>query len=207
MPVIARIDWVISQLSLGRKVHIALSTARDYNKTKCKVVVYPLPEGSPSTFTKNLLYMQLVWLRDLTLNSVSVDRGHKHSKGTSEIQIWLSEHTHNEAFDTGQYEVPSRPIGPSYPTYSEAIQMGSILARAQCPPPSPSWFPARPPGHWADALTCPDAAARTTGRSDAGETHCTDEELCAMLSCLEGQTCDALARLIFLGLWATLKGC
>ena len=77
--------------------------------------------------------MQLVWLRDLTFNFVSVDRGHKHSNGTSEVQIWLSEHAHNEASDTGQDE------GPSHPTYIESgntDELSSVSLLAPTFPPA-----------------------------------------------------------------------
>ena len=77
MPIVERVDWVRLQLALGRKVHIMLSAARDDNKTKCKIIVYPLSKGPPSAFAGRILKSQLTWLRSLTSNFISVDRGHK----------------------------------------------------------------------------------------------------------------------------------
>ena len=144
MTVTARIDWVLLQLYLGRKIHLALSTAQDFSKAKCKIVVYPLCEGSPSAIAWHLLYTQLVWIRNLTLNTICVDWGHEYSKGTSMIQIWFSEHAYDEAVIAREQENLSCPSPfendntgrPNYNLHS-------------------NWFPERPPGQWSHAPSDP----------------------------------------------------
>ena len=87
MPVISRIDWISRQLEYGRIIHIVAGRAYDPNKLKFKIVLHPADAGTLSDFVHQHLASQLMHLRELVQSNVSTDRGHKHSKGFSEVSI------------------------------------------------------------------------------------------------------------------------
>ena len=90
MPLVARLDWVLHQLRMGRRGHISIGSARDGNKYKIKISLEPADAGVIDPAVLFAVTKILGTVRDMVQHGVATDRGHKHSSGHSEICIWVS---------------------------------------------------------------------------------------------------------------------
>ena len=90
MPVLGRIDWVLRQAQMGRKMHVVVGQALDSSKTKIKVVLDPPSSGTLGPFTAEAIIATLRLIRNWAIDGSAMDRGHKHSNGQSFVHIWLS---------------------------------------------------------------------------------------------------------------------
>jgi hypothetical protein len=88
-PVVNRIDWVIRQIHMGRKVHVAIGQAKDIGKFKVKIILQPPSLGAADNGTVFGVTSMLTHIRKLVIDHSAMDRGHKHSSGVSEIAIWI----------------------------------------------------------------------------------------------------------------------
>ena len=89
MPEIGRIDWVLHQVSMGRRVHMSVGSAQDSNKTKFKITLEPPSSGEISIAAASCLTPMLLHLRDLAMAYPAVERGHHHSSGVAVVSIWI----------------------------------------------------------------------------------------------------------------------
>ena len=48
MVVVSRIDWIIGQIRMGRRAHIAIGEAQDASKVKIKIILDPADSGEIS---------------------------------------------------------------------------------------------------------------------------------------------------------------
>ena len=88
MVIFNRLRWIPRQASV-RDIYIAISRARDLGKVKYKFVVAPAIGSNISAAHSLVVYTMLDALI-MNLDSVSaMDRGHKHSDGSSVISLWL----------------------------------------------------------------------------------------------------------------------
>ena len=111
MPVLARLDWVLRQFDVGRKGHISFGEARDAKKLKVKIVLEPACEEPPSQIVRLGLNTSILAIRGLAQKHVSVDRGHKHSSGKTEINVWISfAHDKTAASFVPSLEVAALPM-------------------------------------------------------------------------------------------------
>ena len=90
MPTTSRIDWVVRQMASGRKVHVAVGAAKDTSKCKVKIILQNANAGAMEQGAAAVVQSVLTHVRGLAQQYSSMDRGHKHSSGISEICIWLS---------------------------------------------------------------------------------------------------------------------
>merc|ERR1712113_191677 len=90
MPSVARLDWILMQIQMGRQARISTAAAFDSSRAKLRVVLLPASDGAISPILAQCLMEQLTALRPLIHSVVSVDRGHRHHDGMSEICFWLS---------------------------------------------------------------------------------------------------------------------
>ena len=89
MVVVARLDWILRQLHMGRSIRVHVGPALDkvavkYTFVLALATVEPL-EAMPAQAVEYVIYqcrMTAVW-------AVATDRGHKHSDGTSVVAVWL----------------------------------------------------------------------------------------------------------------------
>ena len=90
MPVLARVDWALRQVEMGRKLHVVIGQAADTTKTKIKLVLDKPQSGTLAEISASAVTTTLRMIREWVLSSVATDRGHKHSSGQSIVHIWLS---------------------------------------------------------------------------------------------------------------------
>lgn len=90
MVVAARIQWIREQVDAGIPTHVTFGSAAESERGKCKVV---LAHGGPpsSALARSLLMNVLTTLEQMTLHTHTVDRGHKHTDGKSEVSFWFSQ--------------------------------------------------------------------------------------------------------------------
>eukprot|EP00928_Gymnodinium_smaydae_P100736 TRINITY_DN9950_c1_g2_i1.p1 TRINITY_DN9950_c1_g2~~TRINITY_DN9950_c1_g2_i1.p1 ORF type:complete len:342 (+),score=16.84 TRINITY_DN9950_c1_g2_i1:60-1085(+) len=87
MPIASRLDWIARQIWDGRDAHIAIGSARDDGKLKVKVLLFASSNLHP--LVRDSLLTTVQYLKAMFENGLVVmDRGHKHSNGISEINIW-----------------------------------------------------------------------------------------------------------------------
>lgn len=91
MPAVARLDWVCWQLDYGRIIHIVAGQAKTPDKMKLQIILHPAADGTSSAFGCEHLRAQLLHLRQVIQCGISIDKGHKHSSGYSEVAIWISQ--------------------------------------------------------------------------------------------------------------------
>lgn len=89
MPVVARVDWMKSQVLMGRMAHISISCAQDTSKVKYKIVLDDVQAGQIPFSTMQAISIMLDQLRMVVVCNPSVDRGHRYSNGKTEIAIWV----------------------------------------------------------------------------------------------------------------------
>ena len=89
MPVVARLDWICRQLEMGRNGHPSVGEARDAGRLKVKVILQPKDIGAIDPGVSCGLIMALSLVRQMLSRHVSMDRGHKHSIGATEICFWI----------------------------------------------------------------------------------------------------------------------
>mmetsp|Transcript_48358 Transcript_48358/g.96139 ORF Transcript_48358/g.96139 Transcript_48358/m.96139 type:complete len:249 (-) Transcript_48358:108-854(-) len=105
MPVLQRIDWLSSQLAgHGRAMHIAVGPAKASGLLKFRIVLHSANEQLAPGFVRQNLLQQLHSIRDLAVENVAVDRGHKFSAGHSEVGIWI-----RPRMASGRAEAASKP--------------------------------------------------------------------------------------------------
>ena len=89
MPVLARIDWLIRQLQMGRAGHIQIGPALDPEKLKIRAVMHAPSDGALAETARDGIEAVLRQISQLAAVGVAMDRGHKHFSGLSEVAIWL----------------------------------------------------------------------------------------------------------------------
>ena len=89
MVVVARLDWILRQLHMGRSIRVHIGPAMDKVAVKYTFVLEPAEVGPleavPAQAVESVIYqcrMTAVW-------AVATDRGHRHSDGTSVVAVWL----------------------------------------------------------------------------------------------------------------------
>jgi len=113
MPVVSRLDWICKQLEMGRKGHLTLGQARDTGKLKVKVILQPANAGAIDAAVSHGLTTLLSFVRIMLVEHVAMDRGHKHSNGTTEICFWINI-SHGDGarqLPDGPPQVPARDSG------------------------------------------------------------------------------------------------
>ena len=85
MPVAGRVAWLRRQVLLGRRARVTVGAALDSTKAKYKVVLDPEGTGSAATVTQSAVCLALDALAGLLHSHIVVDRGHRHTDGTSEV--------------------------------------------------------------------------------------------------------------------------
>ena len=90
MVVAARIAWIMRQVDLRRKVHIAFGGANDNGKAKVKITVQQSNAGHADHVAASMVRSVLEHLQTSLVSFVAVDRGHRFSNGVSEVSIWLA---------------------------------------------------------------------------------------------------------------------
>ena len=114
MVVAARIQWVREQLQQGANATIHVGAALDQSRAKIRIVIQY--GGAPTSLTaRSLLLSTLDSVSMSTARFVSVDRGHKHSTGVSEVGIWLSEIPHAPGWKDGPPDDDHRGPDPPPP--------------------------------------------------------------------------------------------
>jgi len=96
MPILARLDWIERQLAEGRHAFFTIGSAMDKSKIKIKVVLKPLANDGTDGPCGDLRHT-LDFIRNLALNGVAMDRGHRHSDGTAVVNIWIQAGGHMPA--------------------------------------------------------------------------------------------------------------
>ena len=87
MVVLARLDYVRTQISCGCAAHFTCCGSFG-EKSKIKVILdHDAPPTPPHTRTMLLSALQVA--SDAVTCAVTTDRGHRHSKGKSEVCFWL----------------------------------------------------------------------------------------------------------------------
>eukprot|EP00928_Gymnodinium_smaydae_P100244 TRINITY_DN9791_c0_g1_i1.p1 TRINITY_DN9791_c0_g1~~TRINITY_DN9791_c0_g1_i1.p1 ORF type:complete len:382 (-),score=24.17 TRINITY_DN9791_c0_g1_i1:155-1240(-) len=89
MVVIDRLDWIARQVSWGRVAHLSVGRAADQSKIKIKVTLHPASTNTCDVFCAEAVVAFLSAIRPLLCNNIAVDRGHRHSDGTSVISFWI----------------------------------------------------------------------------------------------------------------------
>ena len=89
MVVVARLDWILRQLHMGRSIRVHVGPALDKVSVKYTFVLAPATveplEWMPAQAVEHVIYqcrMTAVW-------ATATDRGHKHSDGTSVVAVWM----------------------------------------------------------------------------------------------------------------------
>ena len=95
MPVVNRIDWILRQIDMGRKVHISVGEGLDKHKVKYKMILADPDDGPMSPPVASALSSILLGLRCSVQLNPAVDRGHKHSDKISVISIWIKLKNHD----------------------------------------------------------------------------------------------------------------
>ena len=90
MVVRARLAWIREAIVNGHAVHACFSGASERGRTKVKLLVHP-GVAVTSDHQKRFMLAAIDLVVRLEPTYVSVDRGHKHSSGISEINIWFAE--------------------------------------------------------------------------------------------------------------------
>ena len=89
MVVAARIAWARNLIRQGAPAHISVGSAATGGRGKAKIVIEHA--GAPtSTMARVMLIEALDTIARRAALAVTVDRGHKHSMGSSEICLWLT---------------------------------------------------------------------------------------------------------------------
>ena len=133
MPILSRLDWITRQMEMGRKAHIVVGQALDPNKLKVKIVLDPPSAGAISPSTCFGVTSVINWIRSLALTAVTMDRGHKHSNGMSEVAIWFSFRetldpnlTATETICNDPPPPPPPPLNPPLPEIPDQIDEVSL---------------------------------------------------------------------------------
>ena len=90
MPCLGRVDWLISQVDMGRKCAFSGSSAATSGKFKVKVKLEAAISGAIDPFGALGVKCFLSSLRGLVNSLTAVDRGHRFSSGAAEICFWFS---------------------------------------------------------------------------------------------------------------------
>jgi len=117
MPALSRIDYVISQIRMGRRAHIAIGEARDNNKMKLKIVMEPADAGPISDILAATLIALLNGIRSSCQSYIVTDRGHGYSSGKAEISFWMSERNDHEEILLPPPAPPSLPLPGEHPPF------------------------------------------------------------------------------------------
>lgn len=164
MVVAARLGWIRQQVAQGAPAFISFGAASDSTRSKCKVIVEP---GGPATSAcaRLLLLDALSALDRRTSLSVTMDRGHKHSDGKSEISFWLSE-SPLQPSSHGWSDAPPPDDGPDGNDGSSGN--GGYRRRRGRSPPGPS-DPWQSPGAdpWCSSASSVLSPARKAPRQQA----------------------------------------
>ena len=89
MVVADRLAWVRKCIAEGMFVRITASAGARHGRGKLKIHILQSTEPT-SVMTRTLLWGILDAAAVVTMQNVSVDRGHMHSSGLSEVAIWVS---------------------------------------------------------------------------------------------------------------------
>ena len=106
-----RLLWASRLISAGHQVHISTSVSRASGKLKLKLLIEPIVDVVPSFFRPILLRQIDTFIRLAREDgTTSVDRGHKHSTGISEVACWFSTTPYSD--DSCVEEPPPPPPPP-----------------------------------------------------------------------------------------------
>ena len=101
MVVIGRLSWLARQVRNGRKLHVAFGQAKDSGKFKIKVVLSSMKDGRVDNVAACGALALLEFISSLAKVYCVVDRGHKHSDGSSVVQLWFSGGGEHNGKDNG----------------------------------------------------------------------------------------------------------
>jgi hypothetical protein len=90
MPAIARLDWIQTQIRMGRSAFCSLGPAQDPTKVKLKVTLAAPAHGPMHPLAAQLVIEHLSLLRQAVSTCIVMDRGHRHSNGSAEVCFWFS---------------------------------------------------------------------------------------------------------------------
>lgn len=88
MVVSARLAWARGLIASGAPAHITVGSAAHQGRAKAKIRIYQ-SRGITSMVTRSLLLVALDGIAQNSQIAITVDRGHLHSDGCSEICLWL----------------------------------------------------------------------------------------------------------------------
>ena len=89
MVVLERIAYIHKKVHEGYVVHVAVSSAAQHGRAKIKIIISG-QDGCTSAITRATIGAVLGSIAELVKRNVAVDRGHKHSDGSTEVSIWVS---------------------------------------------------------------------------------------------------------------------
>ena len=89
MPIVERLDWIGRQTAMGRSLHMSIGAARDEGKLKVKFTLAPPSQGRYDPVVANSLNLVIQRLRGMAQEFEAMDRGHRHSDGTSVVSVWM----------------------------------------------------------------------------------------------------------------------
>ena len=90
MVVLGRLRWILEKLDAGHIIHYSQSFSSLSGKSKLKFVIEPKSDVVPRLHRVLLRFTLQNVMTTIAIQGVtSVDRGHKHSSGASEIGIWI----------------------------------------------------------------------------------------------------------------------
>ena len=156
MPILSRLDWISKQVDMGRCVHIHVGRAFDVNKSKIRFVL-PSPASATINVATAFVVKELISSirRMCSTDGVScMDRGHKHSDGTSEVSIWLRRSQSSapgQPFDSAPLVLVDQPPASTETIGSNGGSMGVALAESTAPT-MPALVPVREADSGAAAL-------------------------------------------------------
>ena len=121
MVVIARLDWIQTQLAAGHNITVHFTWNPITETDKVKFLVHP---GQRDSVHSSLIDMALSSVRSVVASAVTVDRGHKHSSCISEVCFWIRRRSCASHPDVEQL-VTKSPILPEQ-THSENDTMDAF---------------------------------------------------------------------------------
>eukprot|EP00928_Gymnodinium_smaydae_P055972 TRINITY_DN39431_c1_g1_i1.p1 TRINITY_DN39431_c1_g1~~TRINITY_DN39431_c1_g1_i1.p1 ORF type:complete len:358 (+),score=37.34 TRINITY_DN39431_c1_g1_i1:70-1143(+) len=157
MPIASRLDWIEREILNGRDAHVAFGPARENGKLKVKILLFA--SFGLHSLVRDSLLTTIHYVRALLHDGlIVVDRGHKHSNGTTEIGIWLNRVANDSSVlvSSDQPRNDLRADAAAFvPTGDDSMGRDSPLAQTRCDDSSDSVLQSTLRGQW-NALPAAD---------------------------------------------------
>lgn len=129
MPLLARLDWLMDQVAAsGRELHVAASSAQAQDTLKFRITIRDEPGAAMSAFVRAGLVAQQNLIRDLAVTHVAVDRGHRHSRGRSEVCFWIGPRRHTALAAKAAANMPDVPVRAPTTLLQQPAEAGTEIA-------------------------------------------------------------------------------